>query len=200
MKLPPGNNMPANQLANKQQVMQLVRQKLAEKPVYIDTETTGITRTDEILEIVIVDWDGSVLFESFIRPQKPIPPESTAIHGITSDMVEKARPWPIAWQQIRPLVAGRLLAMYNAEFDMRMMQQSLEQYRLPWRENFDTLDIMDLFSQFIGEWDPNRKALRRYRLEQAGKYFKIPIPNAHHALEDTLLARAVLYSMAGLPY
>ena len=192
--------MPANQLANKQQVMQLVRQKLAEKPVYIDTETTGITRTDEILEIVIVDWDGSVLFESFIRPQKPIPPESTAIHGITSDMVEKARPWPIAWQQIRPLVAGRLLAIYNAEFDMRMMQQSLEQYRLPWRENFDTLDIMDLFSQFIGEWDPNRKALRRYRLEQAGKYFKIPIPNAHHALEDTLLARAVLYSMAGLPY
>ncbi|HPA32362.1 MAG TPA: 3'-5' exonuclease [Anaerolineaceae bacterium] len=192
--------MPANQLANKQQVMQLVRQKLAEKPVYIDTETTGITRTDEILEIVIVDWDGSVLFESFIRPQKPIPPESTAIHGITSDMVEKARPWPIAWQQIRPLVAGRLLAMYNAEFDMRMMQQSLEQYRLPWRENFDTLDIMDLFSQFIGEWDPNRKALRRYRLEQAGKYFKIPIPNAHHALEDTLLARAVLHSMAGLPY
>ena len=192
--------MPANQLANKQQVMQLVRQKLAEKPVYIDTETTGITRTDEILEIVIVDWDGSVLFESFIRPQKPIPPESTAIHGITSDMVEKARPWPIAWQQIRPLVAGRLLAMYNAEFDMRMMQQSLEQYRLPWRENFDTLDIMDLFSQFIGEWDPNRKALRRYRLEQAGKYFKIPIPNAHHALEDTLLARAVLNSMAGLPY
>lgn len=192
--------MPANQLANKQQVMQLVRQKLAEKPVYIDTETTGITRTDEILEIVIVDWDGSVLFESFIRPQKPIPPESTAIHGITADMVEKARPWPIAWQQIRPLVAGRLLAMYNAEFDMRMMQQSLEQYRLPWRENFDTLDIMDLFSQFIGEWDPNRKALRRYRLEQAGKYFKIPIPNAHHALEDTLLARAVLHSMAGLPY
>jgi len=192
--------MPANQLANKQQVMQLARQKLAEKPVYIDTETTGITRTDEMLEIVIVDWDGSVLFESFIRPQKPIPPESTAIHGITSDMVEKARPWPIAWQQIRPLVAGRLLAMYNAEFDMRMMQQSLEQYRLPWRENFDTLDIMDLFSQFIGEWDPNRKALRRYRLEQAGKYFKIPIPNAHHALEDTLLARAVLYSMAGLPY
>ena len=192
--------MPANQLANKQQVMQLVRQKLAEKPVYIDTETTGITRTDEILEIVIVDWDGSVLFESFIRPQKPIPPESTAIHGITSDMVEKARPWPIAWQQIRPLVAGRLLAIYNAEFDMRMMQQSLEQYRLPWRENFDTLDIMDLFSQFIGEWDPNRKALRRYRLEQAGKYFKIPIPNAHHALEDTLLARAVLHSMAGLPY
>ena len=192
--------MPANQLANKQQVMQLVRQKLAEKPVYIDTETTGITRTDEILGIVIVDWDGSVLFESFIRPQKPIPPESTAIHGITSDMVEKARPWPIAWQQIRPLVAGRLLAMYNAEFDMRMMQQSLEQYRLPWRENFDTLDIMDLFSQFIGEWDPSRKALRRYRLEQAGKYFKIPIPNAHHALEDTLLARAVLYSMAGLPY
>ena len=192
--------MPANQLANKQQVMQLVRQKLAEKPVYIDTETTGITRTDEILEIVFVDWYGSVLFESFIRPQKPIPPESTAIHGITSDMVEKARPWPIAWQQIRPLVAGRLLAMYNAEFDMRMMQQSLEQYRLPWRENFDTLDIMDLFSQFIGEWDPNRKALRRYRLEQAGKYFKIPIPNAHHALEDTLLARAVLHSMAGLPY
>ena len=192
--------MPANQLANKQQVMQLVRQKLAEKPVYIDTETTGITRTDEILEIVIVDWDGSVLFESFIRPQKPIPPESTAIHGITSDMVEKARPWPIAWQQIRPLVAGRLLAMYNAEFDMRMMQQSLEQYRLPWRENFDALDLMDVFSQFIGEWEPGRKALRRYRLEQAGKYFKIPIPNAHHALEDTLLARAVLHSMAGLPY
>ncbi len=97
--------------------------------------------------------------------------------------------------KIRPLVAGRLLAMYNAEFDMRMMQQSLEQYRLPWRENFDTLDIMDLFSQFIGEWGSEPQSITALQVGTGGEILlKIPIPNAHHALEDTLLARAVLYS------
>ncbi len=189
-----------NQPNPRQKIVEIARHKLKENPLYIDTETTGIGRTDEILEISILDSDGSIVYESLIRPLKSIPADVIAIHGITDEMVQSSRPWAIAWQSIRPLLSGRLLAMYNAEFDLRMMQQSLEQYRLPWRDKFLSLDIMALFSEYIGEWDPKRGSLRRYRLEQAGKYFNIPIPNAHRAHEDTLLARAVLHCIAGLPY
>ncbi|HNT53563.1 MAG TPA: 3'-5' exonuclease [Anaerolineaceae bacterium] len=184
----------------RQKAVELARQMVAAKPVYLDTETTGLNKTDEIIEIAVVDWDGSVLFESLVRPSQPIPAESTAVHGITDEMVKAARPWPMIWQQLRALLAGRVVAIYNAEFDLRLMQQSMERYRLPWREQINALDVMLLYADYRGEWDPARRSNKRFRLAVAGAAFNIQLPNAHRGAADSLLTRALLHAMAGLPY
>ncbi len=182
------------------QIAALARQKIEQKPVYIDTETTGLSRTDEIVEISIIDHDGTELLSKLVKPSQAIPREAERIHGVSNHMVQNAQAWPILWPQIRAILYGRLIGAYNAEFDARMMEQSHQRYRLPWRENLTYVDVLKLFSEFRGEYDPVHGSYRYFKLEEAGRYFNIPLPNAHRSTADALLTRAVLHSIAGLPY
>ncbi len=75
------------------QAVEIAQRVLQQKPVYIDTETTGLDSSAEIIEISVVDHDGSVLFDSTVRPKNPIPREAQAVHHISNEMVKDARPW-----------------------------------------------------------------------------------------------------------
>ena len=90
--------------------------------------------------------------------------------------------------------------MYNAEFDVRLIKQSMEKYNKSIPQKNIAFDIMKIFSDFRGIVDPRRKAMRRFRLEEAGRYFGIPIPNSHRALDDSKLTRAVLHALIGEKY
>jgi len=184
----------------RQQIARFIRQKISEGPLYLDTETTGLDREAEIVEIAIVDTHGEIILQSFVKPSRPIPADASAIHGITDAMVQGAPTWPILWQSLRGLLNGHPLGLYNADYDLRLMQQSMTIYRLPWRESFNVVDVMKVYSDFRGEWDPYHRGKKIFRLEEAGRFFKIPLPNAHRAAADTLLTRAVFHCMAGLEY
>ena len=181
-------------------IIQLARDKIDLKPLYLDTETTGISKSDEIVEISIIEHDGTELFTKLVKPSQPIPREAERIHGISNTRVASAQAWPILWPQIRPILYGRVIAAYNAPFDLRMMEQSHQRYRLPWRENLEFLDVLQLFSEFRGEWDPVRSSYRFFKLAEAGRFFNISLPNAHRSSADALLTRAVLHAIAGIPY
>ncbi|HNR00969.1 MAG TPA: 3'-5' exonuclease [Anaerolineaceae bacterium] len=185
---------------NQQQIRESARQILALKPVYLDTETTGIGSVDEIVEISVIDHDGAQLFSKLVKPTRPIPPGAERIHGISNRQVADAQPWPILWPELRSILYGRTIAAYNSSFDARLMEQTHSRYRLPWRERLNFLDVMQLFSDFRAVWDPFRKTYRYFKLAEAGAFFQIDLLNAHRSSADALLTRAVLHSIAGLPY
>jgi len=185
---------------NQEHVAEIALSILRKNPVYLDTETTGLDKNAEIVEIAVVDDTGQILINRLIRPTQPIPPVISNLHGITDEMVAGAISWPALWPTVRGLLLGKTIGIYNAEFDVRIMRQSLERYRLPWRESLATSDILSLYSEYRGEWDPTRRALRRFRLEDAGRAFRIPLPNTHRAADDALLARALLRRIAGQDY
>lgn len=193
------NSFPVSSTSN-EEMSKLAAKIISTKPVYLDTETTGLEKQDEIVEISILDFDGTILFESYIRPVNPLTPAATKIHGITNAMVATAPTWPALWPQIRGFLFSRPVAAYNAPFDLRMMQQSHSRYRIPWRESFDWVDVMILFTNYRGIWDPMRKSLKYFSLTNAGKHFNISLPNSHRASADALLTRAVLHCLAGVPY
>lgn len=186
--------------AHQEHVREIARQIISSKPLYLDTETTGVAKSDEIIEVSIIDHNGTELFSKLIKPTQPIPREAEKIHGISNLNVANAQAWPILWPQIRAILYGRTIAAYNASFDLRMMMQSHQRYRLPWREQLDFFDVMQLFSEFQGEWDHYRSSYRFFKLAEAGRFFNISLPNAHRSSADALLTRAVLHSIAGLPY
>jgi len=180
--------------------IETAREVLSKQPVYLDTETTGLNESDEIIEIAIIDNSGILKFQSLVRPTIPIPLSSTRIHGISDSMVRQSPFWNNLWPQVKIHLENRIICTYNADFDMRMMQQTHRKFKLPWAFDFSFFDIMGLFSVFNHEWDPIHRSFRLLRLENAGNHFGITIPNSHRALEDTRLARAVLHSIAGIPY
>lgn len=188
--------MPATTSNARQQASAYARARLLEKPLYLDTETTGLEKNDEIVEISVIDDDGNCVFESLVRPSQPIPAGAMRLHGITNEMAQAGRPWPTLWPVLRSVLVGRLIITYNAPFDLRMMQQSHARYRLPWRESLNIQCAMELYSKYRGEWDPVRRSYRLFKLEEAGRTCNISLPNAHRARADALLARALYHYMA----
>lgn len=180
----------------KQRAIETAKKVLSARPVYLDTETTGLERSDEIIEISIIDDDGQVLFESLVKPSQPIPSSATRIHGISYQDVAGARTWPSVWPQVRSALFGRLVVIYNEEFDLRMLQQSHGRYKLPWKDKLTTFDLLKLYAEFRGDWDPYRRSYRYHSLANAGVQCGISLPNAHRSTADTLLTRAVLHYIA----
>jgi DNA polymerase-3 subunit epsilon len=167
------------------------------KPVYLDTETTGLEKFDQIVEICVLDFDGSVLVDSLVKPTTKIPAVVTKLHGITDAMVKEAPTWPEIWPAVQAALTGRHVAIYSADYDMRVMKQSHRHHAMRWKlKGANFFCIMKLYAQFRNEWDDYHGTYRWHKLEEAGWHCKIELPNAHRAKADALLARAVLHYMA----
>ncbi len=110
--------------------------------VVIDTETTGTRHgEDRIIEVGIVRFEyqaetGRVakvvgVYSGLEDPGIPIPPESTAIHGITDEMVAGQR---LDESAIAAVVDGASLVIaHNASFDRPFLEERMPLFRaLPW--------------------------------------------------------------------
>jgi len=186
-----------NHLLERQAAIFEAKREMSRQPVYLDTETTGLESTDQIVEVCVLDYDGTVLIDSLVKPSGSIPSSATRIHGVTTDMVKDAPTWPDLWPQVEAAMVNRRVAIYNAEFDVRLMKQSHRKHHMNWQLPNDLFFcVMKLYARFYGQWDSSRGSYRWQNLESAGRQCKIALPNAHRARADTLLARAVLQYVA----
>ena len=175
--------------AYRKKAIQTAREYANFKPVFLDTETTGLHNTAEIVEISMVDHDGDVLLDTLVKPIHTIPWDVTQVHGITDEMVVGAPAWPEVWPQVEKTLEGRYVGIYNAEFDLRMMKQSHLLNGLSWTVSQNRFFcIMKLYAKFYG-------AGRWQKLDSAGRQCGLTLPNTHRAKDDTLLARAVFEHM-----
>jgi DNA polymerase-3 subunit epsilon len=177
---------------------QQAQKYLENKPVFLDTETTGLDNKSEIVEVAIVDLDGSILLETLVKPLFPIPASITAIHGITNQQVQNQRLFPEVWREIQQILSERLVGIFNADFDLRMISQSLHHHRVPSIARIDIFCIMKLYAQYRGIYNPATRSYKWFSLENAGRDAHISLLNTHRAIADALLARALLFHIAGV--
>jgi DNA polymerase-3 subunit epsilon len=170
--------------------------ELNKKPIYLDTETTGLKERDQIVEICLLEHDGSVALHSLVRPIVKIPLDATRVHHITDAMVSTAPTWLELWPQLEAILTTRRIAIYNAEYDLRLMQQSHRAHGLNWSVVISSFCIMKLYAQFRGDWNSRAGNYRWHSLDDARAQCGLDLPNAHRAQADTLLARAVLQFIA----
>jgi len=178
-------------------VLERARQVIGLNPIFLDTETTGVGLYDLVIEIGIVDLEGNVLFNSLINPGRPIPQDSSKVHGITDEMVAEAPSLKTAWSEIEDILHNRAIGMYNADFDYRLMKQSADNAGLPWSIQRDqAFCVMNMFAAWYGEWNRRANNFRSQKLEFAGKFCGIDLPNNHHAVDDAKLTAALLKYLA----
>ena len=183
---------------NRIEVIQRAKELISRNPVYLDTETTGTGLSANILEIAVIDHDGEILIDSLVKPVGRIDPDAQAVHKITNEILAKAPRWGEVWDQVEAVLSNRLVGIYNAEFDLRLMRQSHTSSWMKWASppGMEAFCIMKLYAQFYGDWNTRRGSYRWQSLDNAGKQCGIPLSNTHRAKDDTLLTRAIMAYMA----
>lgn len=167
------------------------------RPVYLDTETTGLQAADQIVEICVLDADGAVLVETLVRPTCPVSHGAYRVHRIGALELREAPSWATVWPRVAPVLTGRRVGIFNAQFDLTMMRQTHGAHGMAWDARAcDAFCIMELYAQYAGDWRARSGGYRWHSLEDAGRACRIALPHAHRAVADARLARAVLQHMA----
>jgi DNA polymerase-3 subunit epsilon len=179
------------QQTDQEQASDWARKLLARTDVVIlDTETTGLHGSAEIVQIAIIDLTGAVLLDTLVKPLRPIPMDATHIHGITDVMVDSAPTFDVLAPQLRELLSGLTCVVYNASFDERMLEQSARARELTYEVPIFAADYtcaMEMWSQYVGAWSS---------YHQSYTWQKLP-GGDHSALGDACACLAVLRQMAG---
>ena len=159
--------------------------------VCVDLEATGVwPGQDRIVQIAVASIapDGTVsTWSSLVNPEQPIPPVTTAIHGISDAMVADAPTFAQLAGTIGERLAGCDLAGYNVErFDRRMLAAEFRRAGLD--DPTVGARVIDAYTIFIRQ-EPRRldDALRFYGVEE-GQANRRP----HDASSDVEATVAVL--------
>ena len=159
----------------------LVQQPL----VAFDTETTGLwAPANKIVEIGAVKFalGGRNIkrFQSLVNPERPIPPETIEIHGITDSMVQNA-------PTVQPVLAEffefcgdkSVLIAHNALFDIGFVGCECDRFEIPMPQN-SVLDTVEIFRKY-------RPGLNSYSLLSLATRFKLASEQQHRAADDAAM-------------
>ncbi len=158
----------------------------------IDTETTGLGRRSEVLEVAVIDTTGCVLLNTVSLPQGPIPRDASDVHGLTRARLRAmgARPWPAVHAELARLLenASSVIA-WNAEFDRSMLEQTAARHGMilpavPWR------------CAMQAEADTHGRDTAWSNLEEAAECRGVPTSDAHSAAGDARITLAVVRRLA----
>jgi DNA polymerase-3 subunit epsilon len=158
----------------------------------LDTETTGLDpgRGDGLVEVAWVALDGGEIGETWstlVNPGRPIPPDASAVHGITDLMVRDAPGPAVVAAEIESRCAGRTLVFHNAAFDLPFLAALLRAGgRGPLLH-----PVLDTLGLARGLGDPGSNSLGAL-----ASRFKLEPETAHRALGDALTAARLLRVLA----
>ncbi|HEY7418373.1 MAG TPA: 3'-5' exonuclease [Ktedonobacteraceae bacterium] len=164
--------------------------------VILDTETTGIGDADEIIELAIVDTQGKTRVNSLMQCQmQTIPLPAKKVHGISEQLLKaKGRHWPDVWEQLITYLTSKVIIIYNAEYDLRMLRQTAKRYGFTMPE-LNVCCLMEKYSEYVGAHTESGY-VRSMRLSAACSHFQVSNDSAHRALDDCQASLSVLKGLA----
>ncbi len=166
------------------------------RTVFLDTETTGLDGSAEIIDIAVIDCEGDVLLDTLVKPRRPIPAASSAIHGLLDHHVARAPAWTDVYHVLAPILADRPVVIYNVNYDRRIMQQCCQQSNLAEFGGAERWECAMLaYAEFRGLPGWRGRGFRWHKLEAAAKVMGVS-PGNHRALADAEACRQVVHRMA----
>ncbi len=120
-------------MTNRSTMTDDIRRRFAQ--IALDTETTGLDPEsgDRIIEIGCVRLDGRNMtnrsedyLQLYINPERDIPEESTAIHGITNEKVANCPTFAQIADEFIEFIRGAELLIHNARFDIGFLNMELQ--------------------------------------------------------------------------
>lgn len=162
--------------------------------VVFDSETTGLLpERDDVVQIGAVRVVNGRLvegetFDMLVNPGRKIPATSTAVHGISDDMVAHAPPMAVAGQRFHQFARDAVLVAHNAPFDMAFLQRWAKEAGKSWDN--PVMDTVLLSAVLFG-------GSAEHTLDAIAERLDVTIPEVvrHTALGDAYATAAVLLKM-----
>lgn len=173
------------------QISQTHQRLLSEGCAIIDLETTGFNSPRvEIVEVAIIDASGKPLMNTLVKPRSPIPPEASAVHGITNEDVRDAPDFLDIYPQLVRHLSGQPVVAYNYTFERDILATVCGRVGLVLRVDPWHCAMRD-YMRYAGA--------RRYnKLTVACQREGIAVVNAHRAMGDCQMTLALMRRMAGV--
>lgn len=160
--------------------------------IVIDTETTGLTPYDEILQLSIIDGNGKTLLNELYRPLNHTEWKmAEKINGISYDMVKNKKHISDDLDRIVSIISkAKKIVGYNVSFDLNMLMQNLTIFT-----SIQKCEIFDVYRNYKYLASLNKlPVLSRHTLKNVSEYFGYTVPageSLHDALTDV---KATLHS------
>ena len=167
------------------------KKRLDDEFIAFDIETTGLSHeTDRITEIGAVRLRGGEVvesFDTFVNPQRPIPPKITQLTGITDEMVKDAPSEEEALEEFfRFCGEDAVLIAHNADFDTSFIRTACSrcgrEFRMPY------IDSIPMCRSLL-------KDIKNFKLDTVAKYLKLDPFNHHRACDDAAVLGKIFLAL-----
>ena len=167
-------------------------------PVLIyDCESTGFGRTDEVIQIGVINTAGETLLNTLLKPTVKVPADATAIHGLTDDDLVNAPTIADIYKDLKKLFESHHIVAYNHAFDWRLLNQTLNAYDLNPIKPLGSHCFMIKYAEYYGEYNwRNGRRMKGYKwqkLSDACSQVGIEWDRENHdATEDCIMTLRVM--------
>lgn len=173
-------------------------QKIIDTYVSFDLETTGLSRTCEIIEIAALKVkDGDIIdtFQSLVKPSISIPYAIVCMTGITDEMVSDAPKIETVLPKFLDFIDGYLLIGHNiASFDLHILNRMSEYVTGNSISNY-YIDTLHLSKKAFPEPD-----YIMHGLEMVARYCNVQERKAHRAFADSMMVhKCFAYMTKNIP-
>jgi DNA polymerase-3 subunit epsilon len=167
------------------------------RELILDTETTGFEPSEghRIVEIGIVEVMNLMptgrTWHKYFNPQRPMPAEAFAVHGLGDDFLADKPLFPHLAQEFLDFIGDAQLVIHNAAFDMKFLNAELRGAglpELPFSRAVDTLMIAR--KKFPGAPASLDALCRRFGIDNSSR-------TLHGALLDSQILADVYLELLG---
>lgn len=109
----------------------------------LDTETTGVSGEDRVVELSIIDTEGACIYSCMFNPGMPMPEGASAVNGITDDMLKDKPTFDMQAKTLAMILRGKTIAGWNIGFDTRMIRNEFLRLGITeeiWASEWDAMD------------------------------------------------------------
>ncbi|MBN2644408.1 MAG: 3'-5' exonuclease [Desulfuromonadaceae bacterium] len=145
----------------------------------MDLETTGLNVAEDVIinaaAVKVKRGKITKIYDSFIKPPFPIPPESIQFHGITDDMLVDKPSIGEVLPELLAFIGDSIIVGHHINFDLRMLSRHLKTYYdcsldgAPWldtmllhklvMENNTSTQLDDLLQTYCIDCEQRHRAL-----------------------------------------
>jgi DNA polymerase-3 subunit epsilon len=162
-----------------------------ERFIALDLETTGLdSRRDAIVSLAAIPFVGGVPsggYVTLVDPARAIPPQSTAVHGITDASVRGAPRLAHVLREVEATVRDAVLVGHSVDFDVAVLTHASRQCGRSRLRN-PALDTGRLAAALHPQW-------RDFSLEHVAERLGVEVVARHTAEGDALTAGRIFVTL-----